>query len=394
MKYLFLSILILVLFGACEDDPVFEPSHYFCDSGIDNITAGFDYQELQDLIDEMVASGVPGVMMSVNYDDTIRWSGSSGKADLANNIDLSPCNITRVGSTVKTFTAIAILLLQEEGKLHLDDLVSQYLDNNILQGLANAKQASIRQLLQHSSGIYNYIANPRFQTASLNDLTKTWQPKELLDYARNEAAEFSPGSDVQYSNTNYILLGKIIEAIEQKPFYEVFAERIFKPLNLSNTRFAATDPIPDGIIQGYIDLYSNLNVINSTEYSGWDYFTADGGLISNSNDLNVFLHQLFNGYIIQESSLNEMITWKAPKKQDSETFDTYYGLGIFRIDTDFGPAYMHSGDAIGYFASMVYFPNYNVTITWATNGNYGKIDDFTQSKEAMEKIFKTLLKDK
>jgi D-alanyl-D-alanine carboxypeptidase len=179
--------------------------------------------------------------------------------------------------------------------LNVDDQITDYLSEADINGLQNASQASIRQLLLHSSGIYNYIQNLKFQTASLNDLIKTWSSKELLDYARNKKAYFAPGTDVRYSNTNYILLGMIIERVTGKPFYEVFEEKIFDPLGLTFTQFAATDPVPDGIIRGDVDLYSNLNLVNATYYSGWDYFTADGGLISNAHDLTIFMTHLFQG---------------------------------------------------------------------------------------------------
>ena len=391
MKYFSLLIALVFFTTACEQDPFFEPSYYECKAPV----TGSNKQhpkadEYQGLLKEIASSGVPGIMMTIR-DEAGIWSGAEGKADLANDVDLQACHITRVGSTVKTFTAATILLLHEEGKLELDDKISDYLSADYLSGLENADVVTIRQLLQHSSGMYNYIADPRFQTASLNDLIKVWKPGELLSYARNKPADFAPGSNVRYSNTGYILLGEIIEAVEKKAFYKVFEEKLFEPLNLTSTRFAAEDPVPVGIIQGYVDFYSNLNVINATRYSGWDYFTADGGLIANSFDLNEFLTQLFEGGILSEESLNEMRSWQAPNKQAKEGFDTYFGLGIFMIDTEFGPAYIHSGDAIGYFASMVYFPDQNVTITWATNGNYGKIDTFISSKKAMESIFRRVL---
>jgi len=87
-----------------------------------------------------------------------------------------------------------------------------------------------------------------------------------------------------------------------------------------------------------------------------------------------------------------MMIWQSPNEQDPEEFPLYYGLGIFKIETEFGPAYLHSGDAIGYYASMVYFPAQKVTITWAVNGNYGKVDEFTQTKDAMNRIFRAVLK--
>ena len=382
--------LVLIFFSSCEKDEIFTPAFYTCDDSPTNSNHP-NSEQYDNLIQEIVNSGVPGMMLSVHDNENGYWSNAFGFADLASGVPLAPCNITRVGSTVKTFTAVTILLLQEEELLDIDDPITDYLSDSDIRGLENASQSSIRQLLLHSSGIYNYIQNLQFQTASLNDLIKTWQPEELLDYARNKDPYFPPGTDVLYSNTNYVLLGMIIESVTGKSFYEVFEEKIFKPLGLTSTQFAATDPVPDGIIRGYVDFYSNLNLINATYYSGWDYFTADGGLISNTNDLSIFMTQLCQGNLLGQQSLNEMMSWTAPKDGYGDGFETFYGLGIFRIETDYGPAYLHSGDAIGYFASMVYFPDQEVTISWAVNGNYGKVDELTQSKQAMENIFNTVL---
>jgi len=345
----------------------------------------------ESLMSSIVTSGAPGIQLSVQSPESGFWSGAHGYADLASMLEMESCQITRAGSTVKTFTAVTILLLHEEGKLNIEEPITNYLSFNEIRGLQNADKSTIEQLLKHSSGIFNYIQNAQFQTASLNDLTKVWQPHELLTYARGKPAYFNPGVDVFYSNTNYILLGMIIEKIVGKPFYEVFEERIFNPLKMKRSRFAAEDPVPEGIVRGYVDFYSNFNLINSTYYNGWDYYTADGGLISNAHDLNLFLHALFNGQVLSKESLNLMLNWQESKEQPTEGFKSAFGLGIFKIETEFGSAYIHSGDAIGYFASMVHFPSQNVTITWAVNGNYGNIDQYTQSKEAMENIFRHVL---
>jgi D-alanyl-D-alanine carboxypeptidase len=395
MKNNLLNILYLlglvILIASCNEDETFAPNFYTCNLPFaDSSQANQSNTKYLDLLNGITGSGVPGILMSVHSKDDGLWLGASGKADLKIDIGLQSCNMTRVGSTVKTFTAVTIFLLAEEGKLDLDDLASVYLTDADLEDLENADRATIRQLLQHSSGIYNYIQSLKFQTASINDLIKEWEPEELLSYARGRNAYFEPGTDVLYSNTNYILLGMIITAIEEKPFYEVFEDKIFTLLNLSSTRFAATDPVPDGIIRGYVDFYSNLNVINATYYSGWDYYTADGGLISNANDLNIFMNALFNGEIISKTSLDEMLTWQKPKDADPEFFPLWYGLGIFKMETPWGNAFFHSGDAIGYYACMAYFPERSTTICWAVNGNYGKIDEFTSTKSAMEHIFATV----
>ncbi|MDL5513541.1 serine hydrolase domain-containing protein [Arenibacter sp. M-2] len=390
------AILVLAfLHLACtEHDEVFQQEYYHCKNTLS--TNNPNHQKaipVKRITEEMVSKGVPGVMMSVHTEIDGYYSTAYGKNDLSNQIDIQACNLTRVGSTVKTFTAVTLLKLQEEGKLDLDDLLSKYLPQSIWENIENAKEVSLRQLLNHSSGIYNYIQDVRFQTASLNDLIKVWTPEELLDYAGNNNANFETGTDVAYSNTNYILLGMVIESLEGKPFYKVFEDKIFKPLELEMTQFAASDPVPVGIVRGYIDLYGKLELTNATYYSGWDYFSADGGLISNAHDLNIFLTNLFHGNILSNASLQEMMDWQSPKEQNNEDYVTQYGLGIFLIETDYGPAYLHSGDAIGYFASMVYFPNQKTTISWAVNANYGKIDDITQSRNAMNKIFKAVLEE-
>lgn len=387
MKHL--SILCLTaLLAACVPDAILPDSLYSCPHSPPDHTSDHPKDEtFQSLMSSIVASGAPGIQLSVKDSQNRTWHGANGLADLASKVNMQACQLTRVGSTVKTLTAVSIFLLQEEGKLNIQDPISLYLSPEQYSGLANAEKATIEQLLKHSSGIYNYIQNAQFQTASLNNLTKVWQPDELMAYAHGQSPYFERGSDVRYSNTNYVLLGWIIEKVSGKPFYEYFEEKIFEPLRMNSSQFAAEDPVPDRIVRGYVDFYSNFNLINATEYSGWDYFTADGGLLSNAHDLNLFLHALFNGQILSEASVTQMLDWQEPLAEATEGFSTAYGSGIFKIETTFGPAYIHSGDAIGYFASMVHFPNENTTITWTVNGNYGKIDEFTQSKEAMENIF-------
>ncbi len=387
MNKIFYLILALFLLFSCKKSETIETTFYDCNFNFsDSSSTNPDNNKYQSLLDAITSSGVVGITMSVYHPHTGIWVGASGKSDLYNNVNMEPCNISRVGSTVKMFTATTILKLMEEGKLNLDDRISSYLQGDVINKIENADKATIRQLLQHSSGIYNYIQNLKFQTASLNDFIREWKPNDLLNYAYNQKAYFQPDEDVRYSNTGYVLLGLLIEKIEGKPFYKVFEEKLFIPLGLTMTKFAAEDHIPYGIVRGYIDMYSNLQVVESTYYSGWDYYTADGGLISNPYDMNVFFRALMNGQIINSNSLNQMLTWKAPKEPDPSFFPISYGLGIFKIETDKGIAYLHSGDAVGYYANMLYFPSDSTTIVYAVNSNYGKIDQFVSTKEAVEKI--------
>lgn len=387
MKKLIYCACLLLALTACQKSDNLPPEFYACQfSFADSSAVHPGRTEYQTLLDHMTSKGVVGVTMAVYRPEAGLWLGASGKADLYNNVDMQPCNRSRVGSTVKMFTAATVLKLAEEGKLSLDDPIADYLSGDVIEKLENADRATIRQLLQHSSGIYNYIQNLTFQTASTNDLIREWQAKDLLEYAYGKAAYFEPGADVRYSNTGYILLGMLIETVEGKPFYKVFEEKLFEPLGLSATSFAAENPVPPGIVRGYIDLYSNLQVVESTYFSGWDYYTADGGLISNPYELHVFFRALMSGQIINEQSLSELLSWKRPLESDPDFFPIEYGLGIFKIETAKGTAYIHSGDAIGYYANMIYFPDDGTTVAYAVNSNYGKIDQFVSGKAAMERI--------
>lgn len=382
----FIVALLFILFS-CNKGEDINPTYYDCYFNFtDSSRTNPNNNKYQSLLNEMNSSGIVGIIMSVYNSQTGMWIGASGKSDLHNNVNMKPCNISRMGSTVKMFTATTVLKLTEEGKLNLDDKISSYLSGDVIEKIENADKATIRQLLHHSSGIYNYIQNLKFQTASLNDFIKEWKPNELLKYAYNQKAYFQPDEDVRYSNTGYIMLGMLIEKIEGKPFYKVFEDKIFNPLGLTMTTFAAEDHVPYGIARGYIDMYSKRQVTESTYFSGWDYYTADGGLISNPYDMSVFFQALMNGQIINSNSLNEMLNWKIEKNPQPGFFPISYGLGIFKIDTDKGIAYMHSGDAVGYYANMIYFPSDGTTIVYAANSNYGKIDQFLSTKEAIDKL--------
>ncbi|RCR71544.1 class A beta-lactamase-related serine hydrolase [Larkinella punicea] len=386
-------LFLLAFLLSCTHSEVIAPATFACSVDFnDQSDTHPKRSRFQALLDQKVSRGVPGIILSVQDPVNGEWLGAAGMADLYNQIPLQKCNITRVGSTVKTFTAVTVLMLYDEGLLSLDDAVSKYLPNSVLSKLDNGTKVTVRQLLNHSSGLYNYIQNLQFQTASLNDLKKEWSPGELLAYANGKKAYFAPGADMRYSNTNYILLGMLIEQITQKPFYQVFEEKIFRPLHLTSTQFAARNPVPKTIIRGYVDLYNDLNVVESTYYSGWDYYTADGGLISNPHDMAVFLRTLFDGKLLKPATLAEAMQWKEPLKQEPETYKTAAGLGFFRIETPYGIAYTHSGDAIGYYANMLYFPQQKTTVVYGVNGNYGQIDPLVSSPEAINGMLETVFR--
>jgi D-alanyl-D-alanine carboxypeptidase len=339
---------------------------------------------LQQLMDSLTRKIVPGFSLAVHEPGKGWFTGSSGYSNIAAKKNFLPCQISRAGSIVKVLTSVSVLQLVEQGKIDLDKRLAEYLSPDVLHDIENADQATVRQLLNHSSGMYNYILDPQFQLANLNDLTKTWEPGELLSYARNRKAYFKPGNGLKYSNTGYILLGMLIEKVSGLHFSRYFQQYIFQPLNLKHTRFDINNPVPDDLARGYVDWYNTGKPFESTFYNGWDYYTADGGLQSIPLDLCLFMKALFGGTLLNASSLNSMLG-SIPSPTD-DFFPIEYGLGIFRIQTPYGVAWFHSGDAIGYFGTVLYFPATGTTISWMANGNYGSIDPLINSKEAFERI--------
>ncbi|MBC7886283.1 MAG: beta-lactamase family protein [Ferruginibacter sp.] len=340
--------------------------------------------QLQQLIDSLTLKGVPGFSLAVHQPGKGWFTGSSGYSDIRAKKKFQPCQVSRAGSVVKILTSISVLQLVEQGKLSLDERIANYLPAAVLKDMDNASQATVRQLLNHSSGIYNYIQDPQFQLANLNNLTRIWQPDELLSYARNRTPYFKPGEGLYYSNTGYILLGMLIEKLSGVHFSEYFNRHIFQPLHLKHTRFDIYNPVPNDLARGYTDWYNNGQIIESTFYNGWDHYTADGGLQSVPFNLCVVMEALFDLKLINQSSLNTMLT-TIPLDQ-TDFFPMEYGLGIFKVHTPYGLAWFHSGDAIGYFGTVFYFPESQTTISWMTNGNYGTIDPLINTREAYERI--------
>jgi D-alanyl-D-alanine carboxypeptidase len=210
--------MALAALCACQKPEDLGSEFYSCEMGFaDSSSIHPQHARYQAALDEIVQRGVVGINLAVFTPSDGMWLGASGMADLHNGIEMQPCHLSRMGSTVKMFTAATVLKLQEAGKLDLDDPIADYLQGPHIDKIAQAERATIRQLLQHSSGIYNYIQNLKFQTASINELLKEWEADELLKYAHRQKAYFEPGEDVAYSNTNYILLGLLIENWKENP---------------------------------------------------------------------------------------------------------------------------------------------------------------------------------
>ncbi len=335
--------------------------------------------EFQAVLDEYVAKGLPGISALVR-DSSGTWAGASGKADISENIDMKPCTVSKACSITKTFVGALTLQLVEEGQFSLDDPLTRWLPVEITDNVKNAKESTVRMLLNHTTGIADVIDDNNFYLAVLNNPARKWTPEELVTYVYGDAPEFTPvGSDATYSNTNFLLLAMIIEKATGRPHDALLREKVIQPLGLADTRYYWHDPLPPYTAQGYFDLYNDGTMLNMTNYntgSGNGY----GGLYSNVFDLQVFIEKLVREKtLLSGNMLDQMLTFT------EEVGDSHRenGLAIFRDFLELGPdeyAYGHRGRDLGYTADMFWFPEKDRTMVYFVN--YG-----TDAKSDLKDVF-------
>lgn len=300
---------------------------------------------LQSTLDQ-ASRGIIGTAAAISSSTGI-WSGASGSASLRTGAAVQPDDLFQIGSITKLFVATVILQLVEAGSLTLDDQLSRWLPPNLAEQIPNAEQITIRQLLNHTSGIPDYV--PTLLSTGVN-LFRDWQPAELLELIGGQPGEFAPGTDWLYSNTNYLLLGEVIQAVTGSTPAAQIRSRILEPLRLESTFFAEQEP--GRAISGYWDVNGDgqLDDVSSLSLT---WAGAAGSLISNTPDLLRFGRALFGGELLEPATLAEMLEFV--DTSGSNSFSGY-GLGIAQLRTTEGTFYGHTGLTLGFRSSLWYAP--------------------------------------
>ncbi len=264
-------------------------------------------QKLQDQLDSTLSEhAIPGATLGVVLGDGIRLSLASGFEDKESKTKMRSDSRMFCGSTGKTFDPAVVLQLVEEKKIKLSDLAEKFFEpskTNWFQELPNSKTMTIESLLNHTSGLPRYI----FQSEFLNDLKsnglKSRKPVECLSVLRKKTATHEVGQGWSYSDSNYLVLGLVIEKVTGKSFYENVAERILKPLKLTNT-IPATQPKLEGLSQGYIGRMNPFGMPDKTVSKGSyamnpEFEWCGGGFITTSSDLAVWMHALHHDKVLK-----------------------------------------------------------------------------------------------
>lgn len=303
---------------------------------------------------------IPGLVMYISTPNGT-WTQASGKAIVETGTPMEPSARFRIASITKTFVSVVVLQLAQEGKLQLDDTINKFLPKEILAQLPNSNQITIKQLLNHSSGLANYLT-PEFYAETRANPSSQWTAPVAIKYAYNLPPVGTPGQRFEYSDTNYILLELIVEKVTNSILTKEIRSRILTPLNMKDTFMEVRESIPGGFANGYRKVNgSRTNVTQLDEGNG----LGDGGLISTAPDLAKFIHGLLaEAKLLSPESLKQMLTFF---KNDN------YGLGIASNKTKWGQLLGHNGVMTGFRAEMHYLPSRDVTIIVLGNNEYEEI---------------------
>ncbi|WP_216894187.1 serine hydrolase domain-containing protein [Nocardia alni] len=335
---------------------------------------------LRPIIEKLMKDNViPGAVVEVRSPKEGNWTATFGTATLGQDVPMTVNDHFRIGSNTKTMTVTVLMQLAQEGKLALDDPIARY-----WPGVPNGDRITLAQLAEMRSGLYSYSNDEQFSAEVDRDPQRVWTPRQLLDIAFAHPVDFAPGAKFEYSNTNTILLGNVIEHVTNRPVADLFRQRIFEPLGLRHTSFpAASDSsIPDPHPQGYAfgtmvstiqtfalppdqqsaALAGTLKPTDQTAASPSWTWTA-GAAISTVDDMATYAKALADGGLLDHRMQQTRIDSIQPV--DPATPATAgYGLGIVR----FGSHLLgHDGQIPGYMTFMASDPDSGLTIVVATN---------------------------
>ncbi|MGK5683508.1 serine hydrolase domain-containing protein [Actinoplanes sp. URMC 104] len=294
---------------------------------------------LQAALDDLVAAGATGALAVVD-DGTRTLRLTSGVARLQPRQPLTPPARFRIGSATKTFVSVVALQLVGQGKLRLDDTVERWLPGLVPGGSA----VTVRMLLNHTSGLFDFAADETFLARFLADPTRRWTPRELVAVANRHPPTFPPGGGWAYSNTGYVLAGLIVEKASGRDLERLVEQRILRPLRLSATAFPTTPRIAGYHAHGYLPpSVSGAGYVDVTPLSPSAVWAA-GGMTSNAADLRAFYEALLRGRLLAPAQQAELLrTVRVAPGYD-------YGLGIYAQQFPCGTVWGHNGALLGYIS--------------------------------------------
>ncbi|WP_437729993.1 serine hydrolase domain-containing protein [Sorangium sp. So ce1335] len=302
-----------------------------------------------------VALGTPGAVLAVSTPGCGVLGFASGES--APGVPMRAEHVLRIGSVTKTYVAAAVLRLAHEGALDLDDPISTWITT-----FPGGDGITVRQLLNHSSGIFDYTEDAELPVAVLSDPARVWSPEEIVAAAAEHEPYFAPGDGWHYSSTNYILLGMIIEAATGEGVAAVIRERLLEPNALSSTSFDGEEPIEGDLARGYTTGGTDMTSIVHPSLP-W----SAGAMVASAGDVARWAVALYGGAALEPDSLAEMIADPVPTGVAGQG----YGLGTLVIGREVlgVPALGHDGGIPGYATEMLYYPEQQAAVAAIVNSD-------------------------
>ncbi len=298
------------------------------------------------------ATGVPSASIAVVQHGQLVYAHAYGNARLDPAQPATPDMRYSIGSISKQFTAAAILMLQQEGRLSIDDPVGKY-----IPGLTRGDQVTIREILSHTSGYQDYYAEdytmtPMLQPTTAQHIIDTWGKKPL---------DFEPGTEWQYSNTNFVIAGAIVEKVSGEPLFQFLTERIFRPLGMKSVWNSDQSKLAPPDAEGY---YRHaLGPLRPAPAEGRGWMFAAGELAMTPHDLALWDISLLARSILKPDSYRQMFT--EVRLKDGK--GTHYGLGVELVQRDGHLSIEHSGEVSGFVSENEVLPDANAAVAVTTN---------------------------
>ncbi len=319
-----------------------------------------DINAIDKILSEKYIEAEPGATALVYRKGDVIFRKGFGLANLELNVPMRPENVFEIGSITKQFTAVAILMLEEQGKLSITDEITKFIPDYPTHG----KSISIHHLLNHTSGIKSYTSIPSFRENARVDMS----PTELMDVFKNEPMDFEPGAQFLYNNSGYILLGHIIEVVTEDTYENFIQKNIFEPLGMENSYYGSHKRIIDNRAYGY---QKDGDTFVNADYLSMTLPYAAGSLMSTIDDLLKWQLALNNYKLISKESYEKAINGSTLNNGD----EIGYGYGLRKGTTQGTKSISHGGGIFGYTTMGVYLPEEDIFVSILSNCNCNSPSD-------------------
>lgn len=320
------------------------------------------------LLTEQFPADGPGATALIAKNGKVIYRNAFGQASLELSVPMKPDNVFEIGSMTKQFTAVGILMLEEQGKLSIEDEITKFIPDYPTLG----KKITVHHLLTHTSGIKSYTDMGNLQDVARTDM----EPMEIIDFFKNEPMDFDPGTDYRYNNSGYILLGYIIEKVSGMYYADFVQEKMFDPLGMTASYYGSKTALIPNRAVGYMPTESGFR---NADYLSMTLPYAAGSLMSTVDDLLKWQNAITHDKLISSESKKKAFT--GYKTLDGKPIYYGYGWGVNEIADV--PSVEHGGGIFGYLTSGVYVPEEDIYVVVLTNSNASSPTELSVRMAAM-----------